>query len=319
MSINIGIIGYGNLGKALEQVILSRSDCKLVAIFSRRLVKSKFNTLIESYENISLYRHKIDIMMLCGGSSSDIEGQTSEALLHFDCINSFDNHKKIISELKRLNKLAVSSKHRLIMACGWDPGLFSNIRSLVYSISKTKPYVFWGKGVSMGHSEAIKRTPNVIDAIQFTVPNKKAISLAKHSKINGNETMHFRECFVVADKKYHKTIEKNIRQIPNYFKGQATTINFVSNEKLLKLHSNFSHQGEIVSQFKTVHGSLCSIDFKLKMNSNPNLTASIMAGYINAIINLKNKNECGAFTTLDIPPIYLFKPCSRYKITEMLC
>ena len=319
MSINVGIIGYGNLGKALEQVILSRPECRLVAVFSRRLVKSKFNTLIESYEKIAMYRNKIDVMILCGGSSSDIEGQTSEAILHFDCINSFDNHKKIVPELKRLNKLAISSNHRLIMSCGWDPGLFSNIRSLIYSFSKIKPYVFWGKGISMGHSEAIKKTPNVIDALQFTVPNKIAVSLAKRSKISGDETLHFRECFVVADKKYHRTIEKNIRQIPNYFKGQSTTINFISSEKLLKLRSKFSHQGEVISHFKTIHGSNCSVDFKLKMDSNPNLTATIMASYINAIINLKNKNISGAFTTLDIPPIFLFKPSSRHKITEMLC
>ena len=319
MCVNIGIIGYGNLGKALEQVILSKNNYKLVAIFSRRIVKSKFNTNMESYENIALYRNKIDVMMLCGGSSNDIEGQTRSALLHFDCINSFDNHKKISSELLNLDKLANDSNHRLIMSCGWDPGIFSNIRASIFSLSHISPDVFWGKGISMGHSEAIRKLPNVQDAIQFTIPNLEAIKLAKKSKLTGNEPLHNRECFVVADKKYHKKIEQQIKQIPNYFKNQPTEVNFVAQEKLLKLRKKMLHQGEIISKFKTIHGSNCFFDFKLKMESNPNLTATIMASYINAIINLKDKRICGAFTPLDIPPIYLFKPESRIKTIDMLC
>lgn len=318
MCINIGIIGYGNLGKAIEQVILAKPDYKLVAIFSRRLVKSKFNTLIESYENISLYRNKIDIMILCGGSFGDLEKQTTDAILNFDCINSYDNHQMLVSELNRLNKLAVKSNHRLIMACGWDPGIFSNFRALCYSISGSKPSVFWGKGISMGHSEAIRKVPYVVDAIQFTIPNKKAVYQAKLSKLSDDEPRHFRECFVVADKKHHSTIEKNIKNIPNYFKGQTTYVNFVSSEKLYKLRK-LSHQGEIITKFKTIHGTNCFIDFKLKMDSNPHFTASVMSTYINAIVNLKEKNFSGAFTPLDIPMIYLFKPKSRRKIIELLC
>ena len=319
MCINVGIVGYGNLGRALEQIILSRNDCKLIAIFSRRLVKSSFNTLIECYENISFYKNKIDIMMLCGGSSGDLETQTSESILYFDCINSFDNHKKLKSELERLDKLAQSSKHRLIMACGWDPGLFSNLRCLIYSMSNRVPYVFWGKGISMGHSEAIRKLNHVSDAVQFTIPNKTAIKSAKRGCVPHYEYKHLRECFVVADKQYHKQIEKQIKNIPNYFKDQPTTVNFVSSQQLCKLRSKMAHQGEIISKFKTIHGSNCRIDFKIKMASNPNLTATIMASYLNAIINLKEHNQCGAFTTLDIPPIYLFKSSSRLKITEMLC
>ena len=319
MCINIGIIGYGNLGKALEQVILAKNDYKLIAIFSRREVKSRFNTKIESYENISLYKGKIDVMLLCGGSSNDIEGQTRNTLLNFDCINSFDNHKKITSELKELDSLAKDSNHRLIMSCGWDPGMFSNIRANLYAISGTNPYVFWGKGISMGHSEAIRKIINVKDAVQFTIPNEDAVKLAKQSRLTGCEALHTRECFVVADKEYRDKIEKQIKQIPNYFKGQPTSVNFITQEKLFKLRSKMSHQGEIISKFKTIHGSNCYVDFKLKMDSNPNLTATIMASYINAIINLKSENKSGAFTPLDIPTIYLFKPESRIKITQMLC
>lgn len=319
MKVNIGIIGYGNLGKAVEQIILSRNDLNLVAVFSRRLIKSKFNTLIESYENISLYKDKIDIMLLCGGSFSDIEKQTSDTILYFDCINTFDNHKKLLAEYERLGKLAKTTKHRLIMACGWDPGIFSIIRTMCYAFSNTKPVVFWGKGISMGHSDAIRRTNHVLDAIEFTLPNKSALKLARKGKLSGDEVLHLRECFVVADKKYHKVIEKHIKSIPDYFKGQPTSVNFVSSEELLKLKSKFSHRGEIISYFETIDGSKCSFSFKLKTSSNPSLTATIMTKYIDAILNLKHKNLVGAFSPLDIPISFLFKPENQHNIIEKLC
>ena len=182
MKINIGIVGYGNLGKAVEQIILSRSDLNLVAVFSHRIIKSKFNSLIESYENISLYKDKIDIMMLCGGSFNEIEKQTSDSLLYFDCINTFDNHKKILTEYQRLDLLAKTTNHRLVMSCGWDPGVFSIIRSLFFAISNEKPIVFWGKGISMGHSNAIRKIKNVSDGIEFTIPNQNSVKLARYGK-----------------------------------------------------------------------------------------------------------------------------------------
>lgn len=319
MSINIGIVGYGNLGKATEQCVLSQNDLNLVAIFSRRLVKSKFNTPVESYENISQYKGKIDVMLLCGGSFGDLENQTTDVLLNFDCINTFDNHKKLSSELQRLNELAKKSKHILIMSCGWDPGIFSNIRAMCYSVSNTLPNVFWGKGISMGHSEAIRKVKNVEDGVEFTIPNTLAIKLAKKGKLTGTECLHFRECFVVAKQKFHKQIETDISNIPDYFKGQPTKVNFVTKQNFLKLLSKIFHKGEIIANFKTVHGSKCLIDFKLKIDSNPDFTATIITNYVNAILNLKIKNQVGAFTPLDIPAIYLFKPERRKCIIEKLC
>ncbi len=319
MKLNIGIVGYGNLGKAMEQVIISKNEYNLVAIFSRRLVKSKFNTIIESYENISSYKNKIDIMLLCGGSFSDLEKQTTDVLLNFDCINSFDNHKKMLSELKRLDTLAFNSKHRLIMACGWDPGIFSNLRAMCHAFSSEKPIVFWGKGISMGHSDAIRKIPNVIDGIEFTIPNTLAVKKAKNGCFDTAQMLHFRECFVVADKKYHKQIRNNICNIPDYFKGQPTQVNFVSHEKILSLKKKLSHKGEIISKFKTIHGSNCYLNFKLKLSSNPDFTATVMTSYINAIVNLKSCGKSGAFTPLDIPMIFLFKKESRHKIIERLC
>ena len=319
MKINVGIVGYGNLGKAVEQVVLSRNDLNLVAIFSRRIIKSKFNTVIESYENISLYKDKIDVMLLCGGSFSDIEKQTGDALLYFDCINTFDNHKKIPNELKRLDSLAKTTNHRLVMACGWDPGIFSVIRTLFYAFSNEKPIVFWGKGISMGHSDAIRNLDNVIDAVEFTIPNRQALKLARHGKPYSDEVMHYRECFVLAEKKYHKALEKKIKNIPDYFKGQETNIKFVDSSLLSKLRANLSHKGEIISNFQTIDGSMCSLNFKLRTASNPNLTATIMTKYIDAITNMKNKSMVGAFTPIDIPVSFLFKDCLYDKIIEKLC
>lgn len=319
MKINIGIIGYGNLGKATEQIILSKHKYNLVAIFSRRMVKSKFNTIIESYENISLYKDKIDIMLLCGGSFDDLEKQTTDALFYFDSINTFDNHKKIPSEFERLDKIAKNTNHRLIMSCGWDPGIFSIIRTIFFSLSKTKPIVFWGKGISMGHSDAIRKVKNVTDGIEFTIPNKNALKLARLGKFYENEPLHFRQCFVVAEKKYQKTIYEKIKNIPDYFKGQPTTVEFVSHEELLKLKSKMAHCGEIISNFKTLDGSNNWFNFKLKTASNPNLTATILTSYIDAIINLKQDKKIGAFTPLDIPISYLFDKSYHNKLLSDLC
>ena len=319
MRINVGIVGYGNLGKSVERIVLSRNDLNLVAIFSRRVIKSNFNTKIESYENISLYRNKIDVMMLCGGSFSDLPKQTSDALMYFDCINSFDNHKKLYSEYQRLGNLAKTTNHRLIMSCGWDPGIFSILRTFFREISDTKPITFWGKGISMGHSDAIRRVKNVIDGVEFTVPNKEAVKLARTSSLSGDEAMHSRECFVVAEKKHHKAVERQIKNIPDYFKGQETSVNFVSSEELLKLKSNASHKGEIISNFSGVDGSKSSFSFKLKTSSNSSLTATIMVKYVNAILNLKRNKMKGAFLPIDIPVSFLFNPNRKKKMIEKYC
>ena len=171
----------------------------------------------------------------------------------------------------------------------------------------------------MGHSEAIRKVKNVFDGVEFTIPNRQTMKLARHGKLLGTENYHSRECFVVAEKKYHRQIASDIKNIPEYFKGQPTTINFVTENQLLKLKSKMYHRGEIISKFKTIHGSNCLVDFKLKMDSNPNFTATVMSRYINAILNLKNKNQAGAFTCLDIPPIYLFDEEKRLYYTDKLC
>ena len=319
MKINIGIVGYGNLGKAVEQLILSNPNFNLVAIFSRRLITSKFNTKIEPYNNFLEYKNKIDIMLLCGGSKSDLESQTREICKHFDIINTFDTHAKIADEFKNLNKIAKKHNRRAIICCGWDPGIFSIIRGLFFAISKNNSYTFWGKGLSMGHSDAVRQVENVDDGIQFTIPINESIKKARQGILESFEPMHKRECFVVADEKHFKQIEKDIKNIPHYFKGQPTNINFVSAEKLLKLKANKSHKGFIINKFKTISGYDCKMEFSVSMKSNPDFTASIMIAYINAVINLKQNRQNGAFTNLDIPISYLFKNFEHEKLLKTIC
>lgn len=319
MKINVGIVGYGNLGKAVEKCLISNPKFNLKAIFSRRLIKSKFGTKVEPYDEFKAYKSKIDIMILCGGSKSDLITQTPEILEYFDIINSFDTHSKILEEYKKLNIIAKENNKRAIICCGWDPGLFSIIRALFLAISKTEPITFWGKGLSMGHSEAVRKIKHVDDGVQFTIPIKESTIKAKKGTLQKNDFLHKRECFVFADKKHHNQIEKDIKNIPNYFKGQPTTVNFVSAEKVMKLKSNTSHKGFILSSFKTKNNTISQMKFEVKMKSNPDFTATIIVAYITAILNLKKQDFCGAFTPIEIPISYLFDDEKLEKIINLIC
>lgn len=316
MKIRIGIVGYGNLGKAVEQNILSSSKYKLVAIFSRRMVSSKFGTRVEPYEHHRFYKNKIDIMFLCGGSLKDTEYQTEEIARRFDCINSFDTHSKITSHISSLEKICKETHHRAIVSCGWDPGLFSIMRAYFYKISGNIPHTFWGKGISMGHSDAIRQVDGVDDGVQFTIPNKEAVLLAKKNRLDDEIPKHYRECYVVSKAKNKSKIVEQIKNIPNYFSGYPTSVTFVDEVKLAKLKNKMIHGGEVISAFNKVNNKF-SMSFKTKMSSNPDFTAKIMTCYIQAIISLKEKSMTGAFTPLDIPVSMLFE--DRFKMVDKFC
>lgn len=317
MKINVGIVGYGNLGKAVEEVLLSSKKYNLVAIFSRRMVTSKYNTTIEKYENYVNYINKIDTMFLCGGSKSDLEIQTPEILSYFDCINTFDTHQKIITEFKKLDKLAKNNNHRLIMSCGWDPGLFSVIRGYFKAIGENESITFWGKGISMGHSDAIRRIDGVLDAIEFTIPNSEAVKLARQNKLTNDIPLHFRDCYVVTNGNDNNKIENEIKNIPNYFLGQKTTVNFVTNNKLNELKKKISHKGEIIENFVLYNGLKFKMNFLVNMDSNPYFTAKIMIAYEITLRKLRLKNISGTFTPLDIPVSYLFEYIDKDKLFEL--
>ena len=313
MKIRIGIVGYGNLGKAVECEVLKNSNYKLVAIFSRRLVASAFGTTVEPYENYVNYKNKIDVMLLCGGSKNDLEPQTQDIAQHFDCINTFDTHAKITKHLQNIDNIAKESRHLAIISCGWDPGLFSIIRAMFFKFSNQAPLTFWGKGISMGHSDAIRQIHEVDDGVQFTIPNPEALKLAKKNQLTTQTPKHFRECFVVTSSKNKSQIENSIKNIPNYFLGQPTTVNFVTPQELFKLKSKMSHKGHIIANsFDGI-----SLEFKVKMKSNPIFTARVMTAYVQAITNLKQREYFGAFTPLDVPISYLFN--DRQEFIKNFC
>ena len=318
MKINIGIVGYGNLGKSVEKLLQNNENFNLIAIFSRRDITSIFDTKVEKFNNILNYKNKIDIMILCGGSLSDIEKQTTKVIKYFDCINTFDTHSKIYDEKLRLEKIAKKYKHRLIMSCGWDPGIFSVIRALFYSLNKDfEPITFWGKGISLGHSEAIRKIDGVLDSVQFTVPNIDAVKLAK--KGNKIETYeHNRECYVATldnSKISQQKIENDIKNIPNYFKGQPTTVKFVSKEKIEKYKKSLSHRGEVIYYFKNNNENF-GLDFSVTMSSNPDFTSCIVISYLNAIINLKRNKLDGVFLPIEIPISYLYPDYNQEEIIK---
>lgn len=318
MKVNVGIVGYGNLGKSVEKEILKNKEFKLVAIFSRRTVTSPFSTPVCTYDEYKNFKNKIDVMLLCGGSKSDIEEQAPEICKYFDTINTFDTHSKIALLKTNLNQIAKANNKRSIISVGWDPGLFSIIRSIFFAFSGKMPTTFWGKGMSLGHSDAIRRVNGVEDGVQFTVPCSEAITLAKRGKDLTSISLHSRDCYVVAEKN-HKNIENQIKNIPNYFLGQPTNVTFVSRDTLNRLKRDFSHKGLIISRNFSAGKPEISMDFSVKMKSNPDFTAKIMCAYIHAVVNLKQENKTGSFTALDIPISYLFSPSNKDNLLSSLC
>ncbi len=314
MSIKVGIYGYGNLGRGVECALRQNPDMEAVGVFTRRDPKSlKTLTGLPTYsasEAISM-KDKIDVMILCGGSATDLPVQTPELAKYFNVIDSFDTHAKIPEHLKNVDESALSGGKTAIISVGWDPGMFSLAR--VYSgavIPEGRDYTFWGKGVSQGHSDAIRRIEGVQDAKQYTIPVESALE-----RIRGGETpdfstreKHTRECFVVAKEGADKAkIENEIKTMPNYFADYDTTVHFVSQEELNRDHAGIPHGGLVIRSGKTgldkSNGHV--IEYKLKLDSNPEFTSSVLVAYARAVYKMNKDGVVGAKTVLDVAPIYL--------------
>lgn len=297
--IRVGILGYGNLGKSVEKIVHNDKHFKLVAIFSKRNIKGKYAT-VDFPSNIEKYKNKIDILFLCGGSSSNLMEQAQKSLKYFNCIDAFDTHKKIPEHIKMCNILAKQNNKVAFCSFGWDPGLFSLMRTLFNFLGETT-FSSWGKGVSQGHSEALKCIKGVKDAIQYTIPNKKLIDNIKNGKVlqlEDEKELHTRECFVVAEPKERQNIVKQILNMPNYFKGYHTKINFIDEDKMKK-HKKLYHSGEVF----TVGNEL---SFRLNIESNPDFTAKILVMYSKILYNYYSAKKFGAYSILDIPFSYMF-------------
>lgn len=315
MKTRVAIVGYGNLGKEIEKLVVSCNKLELVGIFSRREnVVSPFGTMVISRQKIKDYAGKIDLLFLCAGSKSDMLVDAPELLCNFNIINTFDNHSIIFEQTKKLDAIANLKKHMAIVCCGWDPGLLSYFRATFFAISSIKPLTFWGKGTSLGHTQAVKEIDGVKDAVAITIPNKNAKTIAIGSQ--NASILHKRKVFVCASKLANKKRIKNIiKNMPHYFEKYKTQVKFV-NMRTLQKHKSFAHKGEVFCRFgqKDKH----SLQAKISTLSNPALTAQIVLSYAVVFEKLKQKYEYGAFTPLDFSPVDLLDMTRENAIKNFL-
>lgn len=313
MGIKIGIYGYGNLGKGVEDAIAVNKDMELIAIFTRRdpsvIDCHTNNATIVSVSEVEKWKEHIDVMILCGGSATDLPQQTPMLASMFNVIDSFDTHAKIQEHFKNVNRASQEGKKIAIISSGWDPGAFSINR--VYAdafLPGGKSYTFWGKGVSQGHSDAIRRIEGVKDARQYTIPIEEAVNRVRNGEKPEFTTRekHLRECFVVLEDGVDPAkIEEKIKNMPNYFADYDTIVHFISEEELMKNHLGLPHGGSVFHSAETGNGNMQVIEYTLKLDSNPEFTGSILLAYARAAYRLNNKGQIGARTVLDIAPALL--------------
>ncbi len=328
MSIKIGIYGYGNLGKGVESAIKQNPDMELAAVFSRRNPESvKIATEgvpVISADSVEEYKDKIDVMIICGGSATDLPKQTPKLAKLFNVIDSFDTHAKIPEHFANVDSAAKETNHVGVISVGWDPGMFSLNRLYANCILVDgADYTFWGKGVSQGHSDAIRRIEGVADARQYTVPVESALEAVRNGENPPLSTRqkHTRLCYVVAKDGADKAaIEEQIKNMPNYFADYDTTVNFITAEEMAKNHSGLPHGGLVLRSGKTgLNGEHKHIiEYSLKLDSNPEFTACVLAAYARAAYRFAQNKCFGCKTVFDIPPAYLSAMSHEDIISHLL-
>lgn len=325
--IRLGILGYGNLGRGIEAAALHNPDMELKAVFTRRdpsTVKVRSNATVYNSADLEKYKDDIDVLIICGGSATDLPTQTPEAVKYFNVVDSFDTHANIPQHFTNVDKEAKASGHIGFISVGWDPGMFSLAR--LYSnaiLTDGSDYTFWGRGVSQGHSDAIRRIEGVKDARQYTVPVPEALE-----KVRAGETpelttrqKHTRECYVVAQEGADLArIENEIKTMPNYFADYDTTVTFITEEEMKRDHSGLPHGGMVVRTGKTGMNNENSqtIEFNLKLDSNPEFTASVLVAFARAAYRMNREGMSGAKTVFDVPPIMLFSQDPDYARAHLL-
>ena len=310
----IGILGYGNLGRGVEYAVEANEDLELVVVFTRRApasVKVRTHVPVVSVDEAAQWKDKVDVLILCGGSATDLPEQTPAFAKLFNVVDSFDTHAKIPAHFAAVDAAAKASGHVGVISVGWDPGMFSLAR--VYGnavLTNGADYTFWGRGVSQGHSDAIRRIPGVRDAKQYTVPVPAALDAVRSGTNPALTTRekHTRECYVVLEEGADRAaVEKAIVTMPNYFSDYDTTVHFISEEELLRDHAGLAHGGFVIRSGATGehHGHKHIIEFNLKLDSNPEFTACVLAAYARAAHRLAGEGVTGCKTVLDIAPAYL--------------
>lgn len=315
MSIKIGILGYGNLGRGVECAVKMNPDMELAAVFTRRNPEN-VSILTETasvchVDDLTDWQGKIDVLILCGGSATDLPVQTPNSVKLFNVVDSYDTHAKIPTHFANVDAAAKQSGHVGIISIGWDPGMFSLNRMYANAILPNgEDYTFWGKGVSQGHSDAIRRIDGVKDARQYTVPIESALE-AVRSGSNPQLTTrekHLRECYVVLeDGADAARVEQEIKTMPNYFADYDTTVTFITEEEMRNNHSSLPHGGSVIRCGKTGWNQEHShvIEYKLKLDSNPEFTSCVIVAYARAAYRLAKEGVCGCKTPFDIAPAYL--------------
>lgn len=325
--IRIAILGYGNLGRGIECAVSQNEDMELMAVFTRRdpsTVKTVSGVPVYGVEKLTEKKGDIDVLMLCGGSATDLPRQTPAYAADFNVIDSFDTHARIPEHFDAVDRAAREGGKVAMISVGWDPGMFSLNRLLAQSIlPQGKSYTFWGKGVSQGHSDAIRRIAGVKDARQYTVPVEDALA-AVRSGSNPELTTrqkHTRECFVVAEEGAdQERIRQEIVTMPNYFSDYDTTVHFISEEELKRDHSGIPHGGFVIHTGKTganqEHGHV--IEYRLQLDSNPEFTASILTAYARAVYRMNREGRTGCKTVFDVAPAYLSEKDGETLRRELL-
>ena len=315
MSIKIGILGYGNLGRGVECAVKQNDDMELVAVFTRRNpedVKILTETAtVCNVADVEDWKDKIDVMIICGGSATDLPKQTPVYAKMFNVIDSFDTHARIPEHFANVDAAAKEGGHVGIISVGWDPGMFSLNRLYANAILPDgNDYTFWGKGVSQGHSDAIRRVEGVKDGKQYTIPVEAALEAVRNGENPELTTRqkHTRECFVVLEEGADAAkVEEEIKTMPNYFSDYDTTVHFISEEELKANHSGIPHGGFVLRSGKTGWNGENKhlIEYSLKLDSNPEFTSSVLIAYARAAYRLAKEGQTGCKTVFDIAPAYL--------------
>ena len=311
MGIRIGILGYGNLGKGVEKAVLANADQELVAVFTRRdpsSLQTASGCAVRSADDLPSMTEDMDVLILCGGSATDLPEMTPKYAALFNVIDSFDTHARIPEHFAAVDAAAQSAGKVGIISCGWDPGMFSVSRLYAHSILPNgQDYTFWGRGVSQGHSDAIRRIEGVLDARQYTVPVQEALDQVRSGSNPSLTTRqkHRRECYVVVEEGADRSrIEREIKEMPNYFADYDTTVTFISTEEMKAEHSALPHGGSVIYSGQTGENRHV-IEYSLKLDSNPEFTGSVLAAAARAAFRMNREGQSGARSMFDIAPKYL--------------
>lgn len=327
MTVRIGILGYGNLGRGVEAALRQNDDLELVALFTRRdpasIEPTTAGVAVRPASDLDeAAQNDIDVLILCGGSATDLPEQTPRWAAKYHVVDSFDTHANIPAHFAAVDKAARESGHVALISCGWDPGLFSLNRLFGNCfLPEGADYTFWGRGVSQGHSDAIRRIEGVADAKQYTVPVKKALEAARSGENPELTTRqkHTRECWVVLEEGADAArVTDEIVNMPNYFDEYDTTVNFVSQEELDRDHAGIPHGGFVLRSGRSATGNRFVIEYSLKLDSNPEFTAGVLTAYARAVARLAREGAVGARTVFDIAPAYLSPHNGDYLRSHLL-